>query len=234
MANRKTIELNGKTYSYEEEHLDINNLNEITSKDAEEILSKATDLLQEIKVESYLAFGTLLGAVREKDFIKGDLDVDIYVRDENMMFENLHYLESKGLKLVRGIVNTLYSFRLNDKCYIDIYILQSIKRSIWSFYCLRLSTFYIPKKYFREIEEIEFKGRLFKCVKEPVGLLRFWYGDTWNVPISKFQKTYCYEVKSHYFYRRIIDKLKQFVKKCFGDKVYDKVKKAYRSHPHQI
>lgn len=223
-----TIELNGKIYNYEEEHLDINNLNEITIKDAEEILFRTTDLLQDIGVESYLAYGTLLGAVREKDFIKGDLDVDIYVCDEDTMFENLHYLESNGLRLVRAIINKLYSFRLNDGCYIDVYILSNIKKSIWAYYCYNLSGYYTPKKYFKGVDNIEFKGRLFKCVENPINILRFWYGDTWNIPIGKFQKTYYYEVKSHYYYSIAIENLKKIAKKYLGNKIYYKLKRIYK------
>ena len=40
-------------------------------------------ILDEIKVVNYLSAGTLLGAVRDKDFIRWDWDVQMYLLMEN-------------------------------------------------------------------------------------------------------------------------------------------------------
>ena len=46
----------------------------------------------------------------------------------------------------------------------------------------------VPKKYLQD-GEMEFLGRQFKCPRNPENILRFWYGDTWNKPVGKFEKT---------------------------------------------
>ena len=83
---------------------------------------------------------------------------------------------------------------------IQLYIIRKLKWfSPWSFYCYRLDVNVVPKKYFQGDQSIVFLGRTFLCTQEPEKLLRFWYGDTWNIPIGKFDKKYYYQVKTHYY-----------------------------------
>ena len=53
-------------------------------------------ILDDIKVINYLSSGTLLGAVRDKDFIKWDWDVQMYLLMENAF--PLRYEITKSLK----------------------------------------------------------------------------------------------------------------------------------------
>ena len=190
-------------YEYQAERLDIHNLPEITHEDAKEVLFHTQDVLKRINLELNLTFGTLLGAVREKDFIKGDFDVDTFIKDEEVLFRNLAFIEANGLQLIRAIKHRLYSFRYkkNPNCYIDIYIYQKAY-NIWGIYCSQLNGLMIPKKYLKE-GTINFLGRTFFCPSRPEQILEFWYTDTWRTPIGKFGKKYKYEVASHFYYIRI-------------------------------
>jgi phosphorylcholine metabolism protein LicD len=59
-------------YKLYRKHKDFTNYNA-------EILEKLSCAFEELKINYWLDFGTLLGAVREKKFISHDLDIDIGV-----------------------------------------------------------------------------------------------------------------------------------------------------------
>ncbi len=215
------------SFEFDEEELKCENLPEITPGDAKDILFKTQDVFSQIGVDVYLAYGTLLGAVRDKAIIPGDLDVDVYIKDERRMFQHLQDINVSGLKLIRASNNT-YSFRLNNNpnCFIDVYILRPTK-SIWGIYCHQLEIMMVPKKYLHE-GEIQFLGRKFKCPKNPENILRFWYGDTWNKPVGKFEKSYTYDVPSHYYYARYLLLLKMAMRRLLGNGIYDAVKRMIK------
>lgn len=207
-------------FQYEEENLSYeSNLPEITHEDAKEILFKTKELFDEIGLKIYLTYGTLLGAVRDKDFIAGDLDVDVYVKDEYSLFRNLDYLRSCGLMLIRVRKHDTYSFRYknNPNCYIDIYIMRKTYTP-WGFYCYELCKTMVPKRMLQD-GKIEFLGEMFDCPANPKELLEFWYTETWNRPIDKFEKQYRYTVASHYYYQKIKD-VKSVVKFLIGWKYW--------------
>lgn len=212
------------SFEFEEEDLECEDLPEISSEDAKAVLFKTQDVFSQLGIDVYLTYGTLLGAVRDKAIIPGDLDVDVYIKDEMKMFQHLQDIEDCGLKLVRAL-NKTYSFRLNNNpnCFIDVYILRPTK-SIWGLYCHHLEIEMVPKKYLQE-GEIDFLGRTFKCPKNPENILRFWYGDTWNKPVGKFEKTYTYDVLSHYYYAKYLLKAKIKMRSLIGDRFYDVVKR---------
>lgn len=231
MAIAKFKKLN---YKYSEEQLDINELPPITYEDAKDILFMTQDIMNKINLDIYLAYGTLLGAVREKNFIKGDLDVDVYVKDEKTLFENLEYIEKNGLKLIRALKHSLYSFRNEKKpnCYIDIYIMNR-PFSIWSLYCMRIEGRYVPIRYVQD-GRISFLGRTFCCPANPEKVLEFWYCDTWNVPIGKFEKQYKYDVNTHYYYAKVMlfirNTIKCFLKVILGEKKFSEIKAKYKGN----
>ncbi len=70
---------------------------------ADEVLQLFFKALHESNTSFWLACGTLLGAVREKGFIKGDFDMDIGVMDDTD-FDNLDSVLNKyGFKVKRRI-----------------------------------------------------------------------------------------------------------------------------------
>jgi secreted Zn-dependent insulinase-like peptidase len=87
-----------------------------------------------------------------------------------------------------------------NSCYIDVYILKPYKYSLLGLYCFNLAGYATPKKYFKERQNIKFLEKTFQCPKNPVNILEFWYGKTWDTPIHS--KKYMYEVYPSYIYKK--------------------------------
>jgi hypothetical protein len=188
-------------FKYEKEYIDARGLEPLTHEEAKEMLFRTQALFAECGIDIYLCFGTLLGAVRDKDFIKGDTDADVYVKDEGKVFEMLPFFHSKGLKLVRYKPHVEFSFRYETtkKYFIDVFILRKAS-GIWRLYCYGLNKWVVPKKYVKNDDTIAFLGRNFKCAQNPERLLEFWYGSDWRTPIGKFDAEFKYDVKSHIYF----------------------------------
>lgn len=211
----KTIDIQGTPFSYEEEVLTYENVEAITLEDCISILQITKKLFSEKRIRFALAFGTLLGAVREKSLIEGDEDVDVFTDDEETLYNNLPFFYENDLRLIRMVRGKIYSFRSLSNGYIDVYILRPLKwYNIWSFYCYRLSNGYMPKKYFREYEDIVFLGDNYLCPKNPEKLLEFWYGKTWRTPVSGH--SFKYEVHTAYYWHKYYIKTKHAIQKCIG------------------
>lgn len=200
----KTIIVKGKPFTFEEEHLTHAQLSPISDEDGRELLLTVKRLFEPIGLNFYLAFGTLLGAVRDKGIIKGDEDIDVHTDNEQLLYDSLPYLYENGLKVIRIIPGDTYSFRLNERSFIDVYILRPLHHSVWSSYCYRVAFHNIPKKFFKEYQDIEFLGVTCKCPKDPEKLLAFMYGKTWNTPVRGH--TFYYEARSAYFYHHYLSK----------------------------
>lgn len=200
---KKNLIIDGKQFSYLEEDLSYSNVFPITEKDARDILDLTQHLLGKKGIQVYLTFGTLLGAVRDKGLIKGDEDVDVFSDKELEIYNLLPYLEENGLHLVRYYPGSLFSFRINEKAYIDIYVLRPIKKiNIWRTYCYCLHHNYTPKKYFKRYQSIDFLGLKCHCVENPEKLIEFWYGKSWRTPIRGHK--FYYEVKSHWYWVHVV------------------------------
>jgi len=63
-------------------------------QEGKEVLKNIKDIFEELDIEWFLVYGTLLGAYREKDFISHDVDIDIGVFFEDYTKE----IEKKFLK----------------------------------------------------------------------------------------------------------------------------------------
>lgn len=205
---KKTIYIEGEVFTYDEETLEYTTTFPMSHDEGVELLRHTKRLLDEKHLEFILGYGTLLGAVRNHDIIPGDEDLDIIIRDEAHLLKLIPFLHSNGLRLIRAVKGSIYSFRMGENSYIDIYICSPIpKTSPWSIYCCCIAgKEYCPKKLLAETTEIEFLGMSFKCPKNPENLLAFWYGKTWRTPISGHD--FLYEVKSHWYW---VNKIKPFI-----------------------
>jgi len=163
---------------------------------AKKLLFTVADVLDSRGVEFFLYGGTLLGAAREKDFIKIDLDVDLAILIENLI--PVAGDIAKGLR-ARGIRAEIVNHRHKAPWTGGTYAIKfrafgehgdlsgftkiNGKRAIpshanlfWNVHTLR---------FMEELGEIEFLGRTFKCPKDVDGFLTEKYGD-WRIPHTEF------------------------------------------------
>lgn len=220
----KTIIVKDVPFTYENEIEDIcyENISAISEEDARALIKQTKKLFEAIDLSFYLAFGTLLGAIRDKGLIPGDEDVDVFVEDEQKLYDNLPFLYENGFKLCRFVCGSIYSFRINDRSYIDVYILRPFKwYTLWRFKCFCLSDYATPKKYFKEYEDINFLGETCKCPKQPEQILEFWYGKSWRTPV-RGHKFYYEIITAHIWHVFKDDYLKPFIKFIIGYKYWKK------------
>lgn len=184
----KTIMIKDTPFTYKDEVGDPYLFNAMTQEDMANILELAATLLKECGIKFFLAFGTLLGSVREGSFIKGDDDVDIIVANEEKLYENLPYLAEHGLYINRIFKTELYTFHSEGrKGHIDMYILRPIDRWLYRNWCVSIRGHYAPKRFFVEGVDMDnycIGDVRYPCPKHPENLLEWWYGKTWRIPQS--------------------------------------------------
>jgi lipopolysaccharide cholinephosphotransferase len=143
-------------------------------------------VLDNIGINFWIIFGTLLGAIREKDFLEWDDNINIAVY-ENDLLENIDVIKnnfiSKGFifRVVPKKHGTKINIhRHNHKSSIEgLYIedLDKDKKYLCS------NKFKHPRKYFETYGEVEFKGEIFRVPSPVEEYLSFLYKD-WKVPIK--------------------------------------------------
>lgn len=217
-----TIMIDGKPFSYRDERGVISFTNNVAMNhdSGKKLLYKVKELFGIKHIRFSLAFGTLLGAVREHDLIKGDEDLDVFTDQEDRLRSAIPWLAEQGLVVTRVKEGDFYSFRIDEQSYIDVYILRPFKFSLWGIWCYSLSDCATPKYFFKNYQKITFLGEDFLVPSNPEKLVEFWYGEDWRVP--KSGKKYYYEVKSRYYWKFKGMYIKKFLAYFLGDKT-DKV-----------
>jgi phosphorylcholine metabolism protein LicD len=135
--------------------------------------------MDEANITFGLIYGTLLGAVREKNFIAHDEDTDVFCFevDRQSVLDILFKLKEVGLVVGRyQEEEDLISFVKNDE-YIDIYF---FRKNLLGNYVSNGS--YFEAKYLENLIEIEFLGEQFSVPWQPEVLLEKLYGKDWRVP----------------------------------------------------
>ena len=166
--------------------------NVATQQDLIKLLELATELLNDCGIDYILAYGTLLGAVRDGSLIKGDEDVDIIVWDERLLFDSLPYLQARGLFINRIFEQELYSFHTEGrKGHLDMYIMKSINNVFYRNWCVSISGHYTPRRFFKGVDRGHYQidGVSYPCPKNPENLLSWLYGKSWRTPQSKKGKS---------------------------------------------
>jgi len=134
-------------------------------------------ILDQFNINFGLIFGTLLGAIRENNFIAHDEDTDIFVLKENEkdILDLLFLLRDSGFEVGR-YDNNLMSIIRNGE-YIDIYFFE--KKGTNARKC---QGYVINDSFLSNVIEYEFLGEMFKIPQNPEELLVKMYGSDWMVP----------------------------------------------------
>lgn len=171
----------------------------VRDRTSEELLTrkeeflKICDILDELNINYFLQTGILLGAIREKNFIKWDWGVDISVFFDELL-NNIDSiassLEGAGFKILR-----IEKKEKNCKIYfIGKYPIDVTAFTIfgWSYSRIKdvywRSNYTVPSKFLNNFSSIELFGRKFKCPNNPEEYLTYAYGD-WKVPLRSSDKS---------------------------------------------
>ena len=132
-----------------------------------------------------LFFGTLLGAIREHDFITHDEDIDLVMLKSDMpAFLNILFdLREVGFELARYERRGFLSIIRKGE-YIDIYFYAPYKKDPSLMHCCMDIC---EKKYIEEVAPIEFLGYTYLAPIEYEEYLAYQYGDDWRIPSRKFE-----------------------------------------------
>lgn len=166
---------------------------------ASENMVIARDLRRKRGLEIFLNYGTLLGTIREKDFIPHDDDVDfgLYGHDKSRFIECIPELEHSGfqVKYIRDDGYGMTTDTSNDAGNFRMYKLErkgqemdfflAFKKRYWFFLRWYIDgRVSLPVRFLDNLSVVNFLGQDFSAPADPIGFLRNLYGKTWNVPIK--------------------------------------------------
>lgn len=152
----------------------------IDKKKAGENLILLKKILDKNNISFQLAFGTLLGAVRDKDFITHDEDIDLIVfeKDKQKLLDILPELLNEGFKVGRYDRRGLLSIIRNGE-YIDIYFFKKHSEGL-----LTCSGILCPTTFLVNSTKYEFRGNFYNIPIDYEGFFEFEYGENWKIPIQ--------------------------------------------------
>lgn len=160
---------------------------------ANQLLQILKKVFDKAEIPFFLFYGTLLGAIRENDFILYDDDVDVGVLSEHAhkIPELLETFKRLGCCLCRGseINNLFTSFYIIKESYpekLDIVVLFPFQDKRWFIRYAHSKS--IPcyvglsysKKYFESFKTIEFKGKKYNVPYNSEELLEEMWGN-WKI-----------------------------------------------------
>ena len=151
-------------------------------------LKELSEILKKKKIKHFITGGTLLGAIREQQFIKWDWDVEITILTDQVF--NLKNKLNKlfidnGFKVIKRI-DKFENLKWELSKYNCTYeIIGFYKDGKWMY---RLGKgMRVPAVFFSKQSKLFFLGNLYKTVSNPIKYLEFCYGD-WQIPKRTYDK----------------------------------------------
>lgn len=169
-------------------------------------LSFTSNILKDNNIKHWILYGTLLGAIRQKDIISYDYDFDlgVYYEDTDKILNLNHLIESKGYKFEKGL-GTLYSMKnKKDREYLwrvsikimyneipvgDIYIYKYCQDGFLRRYDPKNRIYFWPNSTFpnffvENLEYLEINNVFFPAPRFGQVLIEYFYGPLWKTPIK--------------------------------------------------
>ena len=170
---------------------------------AEETLNLVKKILDDENIIFWLDFGTLLGAVREKDFIAHDIDIDFGIKYDALKIQRLeevfkenNIVKCREFLLEEKIVEQTYRYKGLD---FDIFYYFEDKKEMWCYGFTfensklkkifedgkDISTGIQGMRYItpiRGLEKIKFKEKMYFVPENPHEYLMLNYGKNYMIP----------------------------------------------------
>lgn len=166
-------------------------------KYGKEVLISIKEVLNSLKIEYWLEAGTLLGAVREKGFIKHDDDIDITIQLKDFTPRIREELAKRGIFFTKEYIvdNGNYgreeNYKYKKKLRVDIfYAIVDNKNKKCHYHCFMKKEdlkedercIYEYTFPFEGVEEYMFLGEYFKIPKNYDVYLKALYGENYLIP----------------------------------------------------
>lgn len=178
----------------------------LNKENAKYLLTTINNVFKAHDINLLLSYGTLLGAIREHDFIGHDCDMDtmIWQKDFQKAWEVIPELEKKGINLHCYCLPWVFTFEYKgETCDVDV-----LQEAIWPWkmrYCLT-HEMYIPKAFFENTKQIDFLGEKCFVPADTEKVLEYHYGKKWRIPSSRHAR-----IESYVFFWRHAHR---FIQKC--------------------
>jgi len=133
----------------------------LLAKEGKNALFQIDKAFKELDIDYWLEFGTLLGAVREKDFISHDVDIDIAMFIDDFQDKNEAIITKYGFKKLKEFLvdNGKYARE-------ETYVYKGISVDIFYFHRKNNKMYthtFAPEKGKSRFKTIEEKGGLLVC-----------------------------------------------------------------------
>ena len=158
---------------------------DVNKENAEKLLFDLLDLLDEHNITYWFNWGLLLGAIREKDFIVYDTDMDItcHIEDRPYILEFIEpVMAKKGCYIpLPGECFLEDRWFIRDKEKIELNYVEPVKDKY--IYSPGRCSLGCPKSYIDKLDAIEFRGRIVNIPSNVKKYLELSYGKDWETPI---------------------------------------------------
>ncbi len=194
----------------------------INKEQSKENLLLFKSIMDEHNLFFALTAGTLLGAVREKDFIDHDEDIDLalFSRDKQKVIDVLPEFLKAGFVIARyDRRNVISLIRGGD--YIDLCFFE--KESDLIYAC---GGTLILSRFMEEIGDLEFLGQTFKVPKDYVEFLNCEYGYNWHTPVEIFNFN---KPRWKIFQLKIRERIKDYIPDFLYHKLAKKSERVIRN-----